>query len=365
MNNSAYKVSIITVSYNSIKTIEQTIQSVLQQTYKNIEYIIIDGASTDGTQQIIKKYADKISYYVSEKDDGLYYAMNKGIQKATGDLVGIINSDDWYAETAVENAVKSFCQSNAEVIYGVTISVEENGTERMRKRYPIEMLWYRMPFVHPSVFVKKDVYSRLGGFSTDYRVSSDYDFFLRCYCANVRFVYCDKVVAYFRSGGISTVLSEVSRKESYKVSMAYIDKCPYKTDVLSKIKELYNWRFFNEELAKDSKMLYRLLCEYFQTDITNILIFGTGIWGKIFYKYLADSGVNITAFADNNVSKWNTKFCGHKIIDPNELQSMKTYVLIAVKDHGEEIKEQLRCIGNDCLKYVMITELMELIREDN
>lgn len=365
MNDSIYKVSIITVSYNSVKTIEQTILSVLGQTYKNIEYIVIDGASTDGTQQIIEKYADKISYFISEEDDGLYYAMNKGIQKATGDIIGIINSDDWYAETAVENVVNFFCQNNVEVIYGVTISVEENGPEFKRKRYPIETIWYRMPFVHPSVFVKKDVYYRLGGFNTDYKVSSDYDFFLRCYCENVRFAYCDKVVAYFRSGGISTVFSEVSRKESYKVSMAYINKCPYKTDVLSKIKELYDWRYFNEELAKDSKMLYRLLCEYFQTNISDILIFGAGIWGRIFYKHLTDNGVNIAGFIDNDVSKWNTKFCGLKIIDPNELRSMEAYVLIAVKDYGEEIKDQLHCIGNDHLKYVMITELMELIREDD
>lgn len=365
MNDSAYKVSIITVSYNSVKTIEQTIQSVLKQTYKNIEYIIIDGASTDGTQQIIKKYADKISYYISEKDDGLYYAMNKGIQKATGDFVGIINSDDWYAETAVENAVTCFEQSDAEVVYGVTISVEGNGTRWKRKRYPLETMWHQMPFVHPSVFVKKDVYCRCGEFNTNYKVASDYDFFLRCYSENVRFAYCEKVVAYFRTGGTSSIFSEVSRKESYKVSMSYIDKCPYKTDALFKIKELYDWRYFNEKLTKDSKMLYRLLCEYFQKDIANIFIFGTGIWGKKYYKQLVESGINITGFADNDRSKWNTEFCGLTVIHPNELRRLEAHVLIAVKDHGEEIRAQLRSMENDRLKYVMITELMELIREDN
>lgn len=365
MNDSAYKVSIITVSYNSVKTIEQTIQSVMKQTYKNIEYIIIDGASIDGTQQIIKKYADKISYYISEKDDGLYYAMNKGIQKATGDFVGIINSDDWYAETAVENAVTCFEQSDAEVVYGVTINVEEDGTGYEKKRYPIETIWYRMPFGHPSVFVKRDVYKRLGGFNADYKISSDYDFLLKCYSENIRFVYCDKVFAYFRLGGTSAIFSEVWCKENYKVAMSYADKCPYKANVLSKIKEIYDWRCFDAKLTQDSKMLYKLLCEYFQTTITDILIFGTGIWGKKYYKQLVESGINITGFADNDRSKWNTEFCGLTVIHPNELRRLEAHVLIAVKDHGEEIRAQLRSMENDRLKYVMITELMELIREDN
>lgn len=365
MNDSIYKVSIITVSYNSVKTIEQTIRSVLGQTYKNIEYIVIDGASTDGTQQIIEKYADKISYYISEEDDGLYYAMNKGIQKATGDIIGIINSDDWYAETAVENAIKCFAKSSADVVYGVTVNVERDGTEYKRKIYPLETIWYRMPFGHPSVFVKKDVYYKLDGYNTNYKVSSDYDFLLRCYSQNIRFLYCDKATAYFRLGGTSSIFSKVWCKENYEISMSYANQCPYETDVLPKIKELYDWRYFNEELAKDNKLLYRLLCEYFQTNIADILIFGAGIWGKIFYNHLTDSGVNIAGFIDNDVSKWNTKFCGIKIIIPNELRSMEAYVLIAVKDYGEEIKEQLHCIGNDHLKYVMITELMELIREDD
>ena len=89
-----YKVSIITVVYNGVRTIEKTIQSVIHQTYKDIEYIVIDGASTDGTQQIVEKYMNHISYYSSEKDEGLYHAMNKGIRKATGDIIGILNSDD-------------------------------------------------------------------------------------------------------------------------------------------------------------------------------------------------------------------------------------------------------------------------------
>ena len=103
------KLSIITVSLNNKDTIEQTIRSVLSQTYNNVEYIVIDGGSTDGTVDIIKKYEDKISYWVSESDKGIYDAMNKGIRKATGDIVGILNADDFYVdENVLEKVVKCF-----------------------------------------------------------------------------------------------------------------------------------------------------------------------------------------------------------------------------------------------------------------
>ena len=136
------KVSIITVSFNSVKTIEQTIKSVINQTYKSIEYIIIDGASTDGTQQVIEKYKDRISFYVSEKDDGLYYAMNKGIEHASGDIVGIINSDDWYVEDAVENMVVCMLETDADLAYGKVVNINTDGRE--------ETIGYK-----PSVSIRK------------------------------------------------------------------------------------------------------------------------------------------------------------------------------------------------------------------
>lgn len=111
------KVSIITVVYNGVKNIEQTIKSVLHQTYSNIEYIVIDGGSTDGSLDIIKKYSDSISYWVSEADKGIYDAMNKGISKATGDLIGIINSDDWYEPDAIMNMVTAYEENT--VLYGI------------------------------------------------------------------------------------------------------------------------------------------------------------------------------------------------------------------------------------------------------
>ena len=158
MDDVKYKVSVITVVYNSVDTIEQTIQSVLNQTYKNIEYIIIDGLSTDGTQKIIEQYLDCIAYFISEKDNGIYDAMNKGIRKASGDIIGIINSDDWYAEDAVENIVDCFKQNDVGLVYGNIIDVFQNGEQKERLKEPLENMWHQMSVPHPSTFIKRSRY---------------------------------------------------------------------------------------------------------------------------------------------------------------------------------------------------------------
>ncbi len=358
MINTNYKVSIITVVYNGAETIEQTIQSVLHQSYKNIEYIIVDGLSTDGTQQIIEKYAQDISYYISERDDGLYYAMNKGIEKATGDIIGIINSDDWYAENAVEDVVECFQKSDVELVYGKVAKISEEHRVRITQRDPLESMWYEMPVSHPSVFVKKDVYDRLGVFDVNYHVASDYELMLRFYTEKVKFGYVDKVISYFREGGTTTKRTKENRTEVYKISMSYVDKCPYKKYALPKIKEHYDWRGFDIAIQDTKEMLGQLLCEYFHETIKSIIIFGTGIWGEECYKGLIDDSVEILYFADNNTSKWDTDFFGIRVIAPSELQNMNSYVLIAVKESGEEIKQQLA--NNKKLKCVTIKELQTM-----
>ena len=138
------KVSIITVVFNGIRTIEQTIKSVLNQSYKNIEYIIIDGGSTDGTLDIIRKYENYLSYIISEPDHGIYDAMNKGIQKSTGDIVGIINSDDWYEVNTVSQVVERFESFAVDLVYGDINFIGKNGEIIRSENYSLEEIWYKM-----------------------------------------------------------------------------------------------------------------------------------------------------------------------------------------------------------------------------
>ncbi len=207
--NNQTLVSIITVVYNGAKTLEQTIQSVIKQSYKNIEYIIIDGGSTDGTLDIIKKYEDQITLWVSEPDKGLYDAMNKGIRMASGELIGMINSDDWYELKAVEVVVKSYSNNlDKRIFHGNTYYLQGN-LKSLRKFNPsnFKFLYYGMTYSHPSTFIHKEIYcSRL--YDINFRTIADTHFFLHNFRhkPNV-FHHIDAPVANFRVGGISSSLS--------------------------------------------------------------------------------------------------------------------------------------------------------------
>lgn len=204
------KCSIITVAYNSAQTIKRTIESVLNQTYKNIEYIIVDGASKDDTVAIVQGYEkdfDGRLKWVSEPDEGLYYAMNKGIDMATGSIIGIINSDDWYEPDAVENMVKlieDMCRDNSTelvVAYGALKSwlddVEQKVTVGDHTRIREAMIG------HPTCFVTKALYDRCGVFDTKYISAADYDLILR-FSENpdVYFAKTEKIIANFSLGGM-------------------------------------------------------------------------------------------------------------------------------------------------------------------
>ena len=200
------KVSIITVCFNSREYIRQTIESVLNQSYKNIEYIIIDGGSTDGTVAIVKEYERLFSgrlKWVSEKDNGIYDAMNKGIELATGDIIGILNSDDWYENSAIEEVVKYAVED--EIIFGNSMLVSD--TEKIlsvpHKNYIDYTLTKGMPFCHQSAFIPKSIYNQIGKYDIKFNIVADYDFIYRCIEGNVRFVYIDSILANFRLGGIS------------------------------------------------------------------------------------------------------------------------------------------------------------------
>lgn len=174
------KISIITPCYNSEKTIRKTIESVLNQTYQNYEYIIIDGKSTDKTLKIIDEYRDKFGdklTVISEPDKGIYDAMNKGIKRATGHLVGIVNSDDYYELEALNNIVNSYNGEQYLIIYGFIRTILD-GKEKMVYLKNYEFLEQNM-ITHPSCFITKKLYDDFGLYSLKYKYSSDYEFMLR------------------------------------------------------------------------------------------------------------------------------------------------------------------------------------------
>jgi len=206
------KISIITVCYNSEETIKDTIESVLSQDYPDIEHIIIDGQSTDKTMQTISEYKDKISKIISEPDHGIYDAMNKGIKLATGDIVGILNSDDFFDDTKVISDVVSCFNSKPEahLIFGDVVFVDPLNTRKITRYYsskkfrPWKLRFGWMP-PHPATFIKKSAYDKVGQYSLQYRISSDYEFFIRILMVHkLSSTRINKVLVRMRAGGVST-----------------------------------------------------------------------------------------------------------------------------------------------------------------
>lgn len=214
------KISVITVSYNAAATIEQTILSVIRQDYPNIEYIVIDGGSTDGTVDIIRKYEDKIAYWVSEPDAGIYDAMNKGIRRATGDYVQIIGSDDALVDSSVIERAVAELTPDVDILSGSAYHVDEesgrqfpytNHAARDRGTYTGGMI------SHGAMLVKRGLLHQYP-FDTSYRIAADYKFFLQCYTdASVRIKYMDLPILYFSMGGISAKEMERAEEEDERV----------------------------------------------------------------------------------------------------------------------------------------------------
>lgn len=200
------KISIITICFNSEKTISRTIESVINQNYQDLEYIIIDGGSTDGTLDIIKKYDSKISYFISEPDKGISDAFNKGIKVATGEVVGILNSDDWHEPKTLETVSLLLSAEDADFLVGALRYHNEKGDNFVvlpDKNYS-KSITYKMPHLnHPAAFFKNDVYRSVGLFNLKYRYAMDYDFFFRVFKAKKRGVFTDEVLSNMSFSGAS------------------------------------------------------------------------------------------------------------------------------------------------------------------
>ncbi len=201
--------SIITVVYNDVKNIEETIKSVLNQTYKDFEYIIIDGKSDDGTVEKIKKYDKEIDYWVSEKDGGIYDAMNKGIKKSKGELLFFLNSNDFfYNKDVLKNIAKQYLKNNKpDILYGrAYLKFPEKNKKKKILSQPFYKQRLKSGFglCHQTTFVKKSVFEKIGIFDLKYSLAGDYDFFCRCFLKNLEFNHINDIVTIFTTDGKSS-----------------------------------------------------------------------------------------------------------------------------------------------------------------
>ncbi|WPO79518.1 glycosyltransferase family 2 protein [Flavobacterium sp. KACC 22761] len=246
------KISIITVVYNNEKTIQDAMHSVFSQTYKNIEYIIIDGGSKDKTVELINNYNNQLGYFVSEKDKGLYDAMNKGIRAATGEIIGILNSDDLYEDNTVIEDVMSFFNADADldILYGDLVYVKSDNVQKVVRNWKSKK-YYNNFFEngnvppHPSLFVRSSVYKSTGLFDLDFKLAADYELMLRMFKKNnFKAKYFNRLIVKMRLGGatnqsISNIINQ--NKEILRAWKKNSLKAPYKLMPLRVIKRLFQF----------------------------------------------------------------------------------------------------------------------------
>lgn len=237
--------SIITVCYNSEKTITNTIESILNQTYRNFEYIIIDGKSTDKTLEIIKSYEKKFEgklKVISEPDNGIYDAMNKGIRMARGTVIGIINSDDWYEKDTLQIVSNYYNDFPYTVYQGYMRTIDgKNGKEMRCTIYNPEYIREAM-INHPATFVHRKVYEKYGVFDCQYKKSADYEFVIRLVeSKEVQFVSIYEILANFRTGGISNTVD--AKLETMKIKRKY--KMMTRIQYIAAISYLRGLKIFN------------------------------------------------------------------------------------------------------------------------
>ncbi len=220
MSNLNIKVSIITVCYNAAQHIETSIESVINQTYRNIEYIVIDGGSNDGTLDIISKYRAAISYFVSEQDNGISDAFNKGIALATGDLITMLNADDYFSIDAVEKMVDAYkkydCPANT-ILHGDLKIIGDNRT-KIEKARPFWRFIFELPIWHPTTFFSRDIYKRYA-YDVNYKIAMDYELLSRFYHDKGNFIYVPHIINNMGDGGVSNISARKGFKEVKRASI--------------------------------------------------------------------------------------------------------------------------------------------------
>ena len=213
------KISIITASYNSAETIKDTFGSVLNQSHKVFEYIVIDGASNDGTAEIVRSYGNIIERFVSEPDNGIYDAINKGIRLATGDVIGLLNADDFfYNNDVISEVARAFQSEDIDAVYGDVQFIAQDNTSRVKryyssKKFTPEKFRYGFMPAHPSFYVKRKLFDELGYYKTDYKIAADFELLLRfMYVNKIKCKYLGIPFVTMRTGGISnrSVLSNLT-----------------------------------------------------------------------------------------------------------------------------------------------------------
>lgn len=342
------KISIITASYNSEKFIEQTILSVLNQTYPHIEYIIVDGASTDGTMDIVHRYQSRIARIISESDEGIYDAFNKGVRVSTGDVIYFLNSDDYLYDTEVIGKVALAFHEHPEtmVIYGRVLVWDPNLEIFQPVAVPADrdvLRRGRMP-PHQGLFIRKTMFEKYGEFDLQYEICSDFDFLLRVMADEQnKAIPLNETIAVFRTGGVST---QLFNKKKLRQERAAVLQSHFGESVLPEMsQEEYNLHFiqkwFENLLIRKQAVSSYLLA----SKIRRVAVFGSQNTAVYAYHDLLWAGIEVAVFLDNDPQRHQYKIGGVPIRPPvwlkDHLAQIDAVILAFGGDYDREVRTQI------------------------
>lgn len=357
------KISVVTVCFNSVNTIEQTIQSIVCQGYSDLEYIIIDGGSSDGTLDIIKKYRRYITSWISEPDCGIYDAMNKGLKKCTGEIIAFLNSDDWYEKDTLKKVEHYFMSTMADIVSGNVYLYSDGQVRKMElDREDEENVFFKVIYPHPALFVRHDFFNKMGGYDTSYKIAADTAWIINAYTAGATILSVEDCFTYFRIGGLSCQRSYEGLKECYKAAYMCAQSNGMELTV-RRVEEYYS------TLLKDAVREQKLV-DALNNNIAEVkklfdynrryYIWGAGERGRACQKLFTTLEIPIAGFIDRNPDKKDVE--GYPVVPAGEI-AQQSFICITPKGYEREIMEQLILSGMDQADLLVYADLLEQIAE--
>lgn len=355
------KITVITVCYNSEKTIERAIQSVLEQDYNDLEYLVIDGSSSDNTLEILERYKDKISLCISEPDHGIYDAMNKGLGKATGEVVAFLNSDDWYAFGALKKVEEYFQKNKADIVSGNIFKWKDGKISKaVRTKLTGETIFFGVVCPHPAMFVKRKLFLELGGFDTSYKIAADTKWTANAYLSGAKILCVEDCFTYFSVGGVSTTQIYETVKEEYEALFRCAQE-HHLEEMADRISAYYIEGLKNLEKERSMEIAFekkweeiRNLFDYGKT----YYIWGAGKRGNRCLHIFEKLGLPIQGFIDSGSLKKEVK--GYPLIGPEEIKE-NCCICITPKGYEEEIKARLETMGIETSLFFTFSQLIDKI----
>lgn len=350
------KITVITVCYNSENTIEKSIKSVINQQYDDKEYIIIDGGSTDATLDIIKKYENYITKWISEPDEGIFDAMNKGIKLATGDIIAFLNSDDWYLDYTLSTVNNVFVNEKCDCVCCDNYVIDFDGTQRRHDilNESFEDIYKRMIFYHSAIFAHRKWFKKENNFDLKYKIAADYDWMLRVINHGAKLFYLHQPVFTFCYGGVSSVNRVECAREAWEIAILHLPL--NRKSYIKDIDNIYLGIILN--MFDKEWVLNR-----FKKIVTNdlpIVLWGAGNRGKQCVLWLQKADLEIMAIVDKDETKIGSEISNVLIQSPKYLYKKVCNVIITPDDFKPEIWNDIKQIQGSFMIYDLKKLLLDM-----